>query len=86
MAPDQHPNDDYINPTSATTAAPVPPDVRPDDLREQLAAEDEAAQKAVTQAEKSGEPAAAEQLGEPASEDLAAEAGPARSRSSRSKS
>jgi hypothetical protein len=73
MAPDKHPNDDYINPTTATAAAPVPPSVRPDDRREQLEAEDAAAQKAVGQAAKSGEPATAEQLGEPASADLATE-------------
>ena len=32
---EKHPNDDYINPASPTSAAPIPPEVFPDDLKEQ---------------------------------------------------
>lgn len=28
----KHPNDDYINPVSPTAAAPIPPEIRPEDV------------------------------------------------------
>lgn len=82
MAPDKHPNDDYVNPPTRTAAAPIPPDVRPDDLRAQLDAEQEAADKAAEKARKTGEPVTAESVSKPADESTAAEpAGSARTKS-----
>lgn len=39
VAGDEHANDEYAAPTSATSAAPVPPEVFPDVLAEQQSAE-----------------------------------------------
>ena len=42
----KHANDEYINPGSATAAAPVPPEVFPDKLAEQKAEAKENAEEA----------------------------------------
>lgn len=39
LADKKHPNDDYVNPGPRTASAPLPPEIHPAALREQLAAE-----------------------------------------------